>query len=96
MKIIKRNGQEMPFDSSKIKNAITKANLSIDDLSKRLSESQIDSIVKNVSGECEAMGRAVGVEEIQDFVEYGIMGEGAFEVAKNYITYRYISMSTNC
>lgn len=89
MKIIKRNGQEMPFDSSKIKNAITKANLSIDDLTKRLSESQIDSIVNNVTNECKSMGRAVGVEEIQDFVEYGIMGEGAFEVAKNYITYRY-------
>ena len=90
MKIIKRNGQEMTFDNSKIKNAIIKANLSVDDFSKRLSDEQIDKIVSKVTGECEAMGRAVGVEEIQDFVEFGIMEQGAFEVAKNYITYRYV------
>ena len=90
MKIIKRNGQEMVFDSSKIKNAITKANLSVDDVSKRLSEEQIDKIVAKVTDECSSMGRAVGVEEIQDFVEFGIMEQGAYEVAKNYITYRYI------
>ncbi len=90
MKIIKRNGQEMTFDSNKIKNAITKANLSVDDISKRMSESQIDKIVSKVTDECESMGRAVGVEEIQDFVEFGIMEQGAYEVAKNYITYRYI------
>lgn len=90
MKIIKRNGQEMTFDNSKIKNAITKANLSVDDISKRLSDEQIDKIVSKVTSECEAMGRAVGVEEIQDFVEFGIMEQGAFEVAKNYITYRYV------
>lgn len=90
MKIIKRNGQEMVFDGSKIKNAITKANLSVDDVSKRLSEAQIDKIVAKVTDECTSMGRAVGVEEIQDFVEFGIMEQGAFEVAKNYVTYRYI------
>ena len=90
MKIIKRNGQEMTFDNLKIKNAITKANLSVDDISKRLTDNQIDKIVAKVTSECEAMGRAVGVEEIQDFVEYGIMEQQAFEVAKNYITYRYV------
>ena len=90
MKIIKRNGQEVVFDNSKIRNAITKANLSVDDVSKRLSETQIDKIVAKVTDECTSMGRAVGVEEIQDFVEFGIMEQGAFEVAKNYITYRYI------
>ena len=90
MKIIKRNGQEMVFDNSKIRNAITKANLSVDDVSKRLSEAQIDKIVAKVTDECTSMGRAVGVEEIQDFVEFGVMEQGAFEVAKNYITYRYI------
>ena len=90
MKIIKRNGQEMVFDGEKIRNAISKANASVAEESKRLRVEQIDNIVKNVTAECENMGRAVGVEEIQDFVEFGIMGEGAFEVAKNYITYRYI------
>ena len=73
MKIIKRNGQEMAFDNNKIRNAISKANLSVDDQSKRLSEMQIDSIVDKVTKECESMGRAVGVEEIQDFVEKAIM-----------------------
>ncbi len=90
MKIIKRNGQEMTFDNTKIKNAIIKANLSVDDVAKRLSDAQIDKIVAKVTNECESMGRAVGVEEIQDFVEYGIMEQGAYEVAKNYITYRYV------
>ena len=90
MKIIKRNGQEMVFDNSKIRNAITKANLSVDDVSKRLSDAQIETIVSKVTDECQNMGRAVGVEEIQDFVEKAIMEQGAFDVAKNYITYRYI------
>lgn len=90
MKIIKRNGQEMAFDNNKIRNAISKANLSVDDQSKRLSEIQIDSIVDKVTKECESMGRAVGVEEIQDFVEKAIMEQESYDVAKNYITYRYI------
>ena len=90
MKIIKRNGQEMAFDNNKIRNAISKANLSVDDQSKRLSEMQIDSIVDKVTKECESMGRAVGVEEIQDFVEKAIMEQESYDVAKNYITYRYI------
>lgn len=90
MKIIKRNGQEMIFDNGKIRNAITKANFSVDDVSKRLSDAQIETIVSKVTDECASMGRAVGVEEIQDFVEKAIMEQGAFDVAKNYITYRYI------
>lgn len=90
MKIIKRNGQEMAFDNNKIRNAISKANLSVDDQSKRLSEMQIDNIVDKVTKECESMGRAVGVEEIQDFVEKAIMEQESYDVAKNYITYRYI------
>lgn len=89
MKIIKRNGQEMVFDNGKIRNAITKANLSVDDISKRLSDAQIERIVAKVTDECQGMGRAAHVEEIQDFVEKAIMEQGAFDVAKNYITYRY-------
>ncbi|MBR6778558.1 MAG: anaerobic ribonucleoside-triphosphate reductase [Clostridia bacterium] len=89
MKVIKRNGSEVVFDAEKIKIAVSKANLSIDELSKRLTNAQIDNIVSSVCDKCENMGRAVGVEEIQDMVEFAIMKEGAFEVAKNYITYRY-------
>ena len=89
MKVIKRNGSEVVFDNEKIRLAVTKANHNIDELSKRLSQEQIDKITNDVTAKCEAMGRAVGVEEIQDMVEFAIMGEGKFEVAKHYITYRY-------
>ena len=89
MKCIKRNGQEVEFDNEKIRVAVTKANNNIDELSKRLSEAQIDKITNEVTQKCENMGRAVGVEEIQDMVEFAIMAEGKFDVAKHYITYRY-------
>ena len=89
MKCIKRNGQEVVFDSEKIKIAVTKANNNIDELNKRLTEAQIEKITADVTQKCEHMGRAVGVEEIQDMVEFAIMGEGKFDVAKHYITYRY-------
>ncbi|MCQ2564708.1 MAG: ATP cone domain-containing protein, partial [Clostridia bacterium] len=89
MKVIKRNSTEVVFDSNKIKVAVTKANNSVDETSKRLTDEQIEKIVKDVVTKCESMGRAVGVEEIQDMVEFAIMTEGTFEVAKHYITYRY-------
>ena len=89
MRIIKRSGQEVQFDSEKIKNAIVKANLSVDEMSKRLTDEQVDGIVSGVVAECESIGRAVHVEEVQDLVEQGIMKTGTFDVAKNYITYRY-------
>lgn len=89
MKVIKRNSQEVVFDANKIRIAVGKANSSMDDPNKRLSDAQIDKIVTNVTKECESLGRAVSVEEIQDMVEFAIMGEGKFDVAKHYITYRY-------
>ena len=89
MKCIKRNGQEVEFNNEKIYVAITKANNNIDEMSKRLSENQIEKITKEITEKCENMGRAVGVEEIQDMVEFAIMKEGTYEVAKHYITYRY-------
>ncbi len=89
MNIIKRNGQEMPFDQNKIRNAISKANNSVDAGVRHLTEKEIDDITSEVTAKCKKISRAVGVEEIQDFVEMAIMAKGAFEVAKNYITYRY-------
>lgn len=89
MKVIKRSGQEVQFDDEKIKVAIQKANCSVDETGKRLTEEQISKIVGKVVAECENFGRAVHVEEVQDLVEREIMNEGAFDVAKNYITYRY-------
>ncbi|MFR8012624.1 MAG: anaerobic ribonucleoside-triphosphate reductase [Clostridia bacterium] len=88
MKIIKRNGSEAVFDITKIIVAITKAN-NADPHSRELSQEQIVSIASEVEAHCQAMGRAPSVEEIQDLVENGIMEQGAFEVAKRYIRYRY-------
>jgi len=89
MKCIKRNGQEVEFNNDKIRKAVTNANNNMDEMSKRLSDAQIEKITADVTRKCENMGRAVGVEEIQDMVEFAIMGEGKFDVAKHYITYRY-------
>ena len=89
MKIIKRNGAEAQFDISKIEMAITKANLAAEE-KYRMTPLQIQRITEHVQIACEAMGRSPAVEEIQDLVEKAIMAHGAFEVAKEYITYRYI------
>ncbi len=88
MKIIKRNGSEAVFDISKIIVAITKAN-NADENSKELTPEQILKIATSVEESCAKMNRAMSVEEIQDLVENGIMAQGAFEVAKRYIRYRY-------
>ena len=88
MKVIKRNGTEVSFDVSKILSAITRANESID-AEKRMTSTQVQRITESVELACRELGRSPGVEEIQDLVEYQIMAHGAFEVAKNYVTYRY-------
>ncbi|MCI8818970.1 MAG: anaerobic ribonucleoside-triphosphate reductase [Oscillibacter sp.] len=88
MKVIKRNGTEVSFDITKILAAITKANESIDE-EKRMTSTQVQRIAESVELACQGMGRSPSVEEIQDLVEYQIMAHGAFEVAKNYVTYRY-------
>ena len=88
MKIIKRNGSEAVFDITKIIVAVSKANKEIDER-QRLTNEQVRTIAANVEGACVAMGRAASVEEIQDLVEKQIMGQGAFDVAKEYICYRY-------
>ena len=89
MKIIKRNGAEVTFDISKIEMAITKANEAVEE-KVRMTALQIKRISEHVHIACEEMGRSPSVEEIQDLVEKSIMAHGAFEVAKVYITYRYI------
>jgi ribonucleoside-triphosphate reductase len=88
MRIIKRNGAEENFNEEKILIAITKANESVPEAD-RMTDLQIKRITESVVIACEAFGRAPSVEEIQDLVEKKIMAHGAFEVAKNYITYRY-------
>ena len=88
MKIIKRNGAEAIFDINKIVMAVTKANEAVTE-GERMTPLQIRRIAESVTISCEEMGRSPSVEEIQDLVEKAIMAHGAFEVAKQYITYRY-------
>ena len=88
MTVIKRNGSEVTFDITKIIAALTKANESVDE-SIRMTPMQIQRIAESVEFSCLKMNRSPSVEEIQDLVEYQIMAHGAFEVAKNYVTYRY-------
>ena len=88
MKVIKRNGAEVEFDINKIRTAIMKANQSVPE-EIRMTELQIDRIAESVEFSCFKMKRSPSVEEIQDMVEYQIMAHGAYEVSKNYITYRY-------
>ena len=88
MKIIKRSGEEKPFDVTKIENAIRKASQAVD-YKDALSEGRIRLIAEEVAGVCAARDRAMTVEEIQDVVETKIMEMGAREIAKKYITYRY-------
>ena len=88
MKIIKRNGSEAAFDITKIIVAISKANDTVDE-GIRMTPIQIQRIAESVVLSCEQLGRSPSVEEVQDLVEKQIMAHGAFEVAKNYITYRY-------
>ena len=87
MKVIKRNGSEVDFDSSKIVLAISKANDA--SLRREMTQEQIQEAAAYIAYKCEKMNRAVSVEEIQDMVENQIMASGAFEVAKGYVRYRY-------
>ena len=89
MKIIKRNGTEVPFDITKIIVAVSKANESVDE-KLRLSRDQITAIAAAVTDRCQKLSRAVNVEEVQDMVENELMDIQAHDVARHYITYRYV------
>ena len=88
MKVIKRNGTEVVFDISKILVAVGKANNNVKE-EHRMTPMQVQRIAESVELNCIELGRSPSVEEIQDMVEHQIMAHGAFEVAKEYITYRY-------
>ena len=88
MKLIKRNGSEVTFDSEKIYSAVEKANMAIDEM-ERISDREIRRVTDKVTRKCEKMKRAVSVEEVQDLVERELMATGNFTLAKTYITYRY-------
>lgn len=89
MNVIKRSGKEVFFNNEKIYNAVFKANESIGEHDFRMTKNDVSKCVVNVVAKCEGLGRAVNVEEIQDYVEEEIMRSGFYHVAKAYITYRY-------
>ena len=89
MKIIKRNGAEVPFDITKIITAVTKASDSVGGQD-RLTREQITQIAAAVTDQCQHLNRAVSVEEVQDMVENQLMDIHAHDVARHYITYRYV------
>ena len=89
MKIIKRNGAEVPFDITKIITAVTKASDSVGGQD-RLTREQITQISAAVTDKCQHLNRAVSVEEVQDMVENQLMDIQAHDVARHYITYRYV------
>ncbi|MGM9937416.1 MAG: anaerobic ribonucleoside-triphosphate reductase [Candidatus Ornithomonoglobus sp.] len=87
MKVIKRNGSEVEFDIGKIIAAMQKASDATSD--KELTQAQIQEAAEFINFKCDKMNRSVSVEEIQDMVENQIMSYGAFDVARNYVKYRY-------
>ena len=87
MKVIKRNGSEVDFDLDKIINAISKANKAA--VKEELTQAQIEEIAEYINFKCTKMNRAISVEEMQDMVENQIMAQGAFNVARCYVKYRY-------
>ncbi len=87
MKVIKRNGSEVDFDLEKIVNAISKANKAA--VREELTRAQIEEIAEYINFKCTKMNRAISVEEMQDMVENQIMAQGAFNVARCYVKYRY-------
>ena len=89
MNVIKRNGKEVPFNPQNIINAVTKANLSIDNAAQRLSELQIRVVEEQVEKQLQNLGRAAHIEEIQDLVIHAIMAQQAYAVAQHYTEYRY-------
>ena len=88
MKIIKRSGAEVEFDPHKIVVAVSKANDSVVP-SARMTPVQIKRIAEDVESAALNIKRSLSVEEIQDMVEDQIMNQRAFDVARQYITYRY-------
>ena len=86
--VIKRNGQEVSFDISKIINAIRKANVEVDEIY-RMNDAQIAAVADNIARKVAVSPHAVNVEDIQDMVETGIMEMRGYEVAQKYVRYRY-------
>ncbi len=86
--VIKRNGEEVHFNSQKIVNAVHKANEEVDRLH-QMNDYQIRAIADSIAHKVQESTHAVNVEDIQDMVETGIMAMRGYEVAQKYVRYRY-------
>lgn len=87
--IMKRSGERVPFDESKIVRAIEKANAEVTIPLEKMSEEKIEEIAAQIKRDAENAGRDLSVEEIQDKVEDSLMIAGYCTLARLYITYRY-------
>ncbi len=87
-KVIKRNGEEVIFDLSKIVNAVKAANCEVDNIH-QMNEFQIVAVADKIADQIRESIHAVNVEDIQDMVERGIMEMRGYEVAQKYVRYRY-------
>lgn len=87
MKVIKRDGTEVPFDEEKIIKAIRSANSDVAE-NDRLSEDDAGFLVQTIRFQCESLGRAVSIEEIQDMVIEGMADLGHYQLALHYSEYR--------
>ena len=88
MKIIKRNGEEVDFNSNKIKEAILKANRDVKK-NEVISEDSAFKIANDIEKKCSDMIHIPSVEDIQDMVEEALYKVASYPLTKAYITYRY-------
>ena len=86
--VIKRNGEEVKFDSEKIVGAIQKANHEVAPIY-QMNNYQIEAVADKIAAVAAESTHAVNVEDIQDMVERGIMEMRGYEVAQKYVRYRY-------
>ena len=90
MVVIKRDGREVNFDKSKIRDAAYRALCEVDHLHPiENKENLAERVANRLALKYKNLHRAISVEEIQDDVENRLMEEGVYEVAKAYIKYRY-------
>ena len=84
--IIKRSGEKVPFDASKIRGAIFKAN--VRNATEKMSDKQLDQLTQAVVAELEKKKEVPTVEQIQDVVEEKLIAADYAKTAKAYILYR--------
>ena len=84
IRLIRRSGQVVPWNSAKIEVAVRKAFLSL-----RLDSEAAVEISNNVTQRAVATGQAfINIEDVQDIVQEELMRKGYFKVAESYILYR--------